>query len=111
MRNGVCATVQSGYQSIIFEGDNQVFIQAIKREVHIPWEIQMVVEDTKIFLSFYRQVYIQHIFREENRAADWLAKFGLSISSSILWLSIPCLSFLSILIENNKGRTLRRRAI
>jgi len=30
MQNGVRATIQAGYQSIVLEGDNQMFIKALK---------------------------------------------------------------------------------
>jgi len=95
---------------MIPEGDNQVLIKALKGEIQTPWEIQTLIADTKKYLALANVVHIQHIFREGGRVADWVAKFGLTSCSYILWVSIPCVSLLSILIEDNLGRTLERRA-
>ena len=62
MRNGVQVAVQAWYRSIVLEGDNQVLIKALRREVGIPCEIQTITEDRKMYLNSYNQVYIQHIF-------------------------------------------------
>jgi len=46
-----------------------------------------------------------------NRVVDWLVKFSLFISSSILWSFIPCISFLSILTGDNLDRILKKELL
>lgn len=110
VRNGVRTAVHAGCRSIVLEYYNQVLIKARRGGVQIPWEIQTLVEDTNIYLNSCNRVYIQHIFKGGNRATEWLARFGLSISSSILRIFVPCVSFLPILIKDNLCRTLEKRA-
>jgi len=59
---------------------HDIYNFALRQEVQIPWKIQMSVEDIKIYLSSCSQVFIQHVFREANHVANWIAKFGLFIS-------------------------------
>ena len=58
------------------------------------------------------QCLFQHTYREGNLAADWMAKYGCVVrSTSIFSISFPSnREFLSILMNDNLGRTLERRA-
>lgn len=51
MHNGVHVIIQAEYRSIVLKGDNQVLIKAIKGDIHIPFEMQTLVEDTKDLLQ------------------------------------------------------------
>ena len=79
LRNGLRATVDTGFCRILIESDNQILIQAIKGVIQPPWEIQVLVQDIIHFIKSCIHVDVSHIFREANRAADWLAKLGLSL--------------------------------
>ena len=41
IRNGVCAAIETGYRSLVLEGDNEVLIKALRGEVQIPWVIKL----------------------------------------------------------------------
>ena len=47
LRNGVHATILTGYRSMVLEGGNQVLIKALKGEIQTLWEIQTLVVDAK----------------------------------------------------------------
>jgi len=79
MRNGVRAALEAGFNNIHIEGDNKILIQAVQGRIQPPWEIQVLVQDILYYLQNYNHVIVHHIFREGNRAADWLAKLGLSL--------------------------------
>jgi len=51
-----------------------------------------------------------HIYREDNMAADWMAKYGYSLRSHSLSIfsSPPCHDFFLLLVDDNLGRTLER---
>ena len=66
MCDDVHAIVQSGYRVSVLEGDSQVFIKALRGEIQTSWEIQTLVEDTKLYLNFCIQVLVHHIFEKEN---------------------------------------------
>ena len=98
------------FKNIHVEGDNKILIQAIQDLIEAPWQIQTLVQNIKTYLQECNSVIITHIFREGNSAADWVAKRGLSIKSSLVWDEVPHRDLLLILSADNLGRTLERRA-
>ena len=110
MCNGLKAVIQARFMDIHIEGDNRILIQAVKGQIQIPWKIQVLVQDITIFLDRFNQVIINHIFRQGNSVADWLAKFRVSIPSITVWNLVPPLDPRRFLIEDNLGRALERRA-
>jgi len=110
MRNGIKAAVRLGFKNIHVEGNNQILIRAIKDQIEAPWQIQTLVQDIKTYLQECHNVIITHIFRKGNFAANWVAKCGLSVQSTLVWDEIPNRDLLFILSANNLGRILERRA-
>uniref|UniRef100_A0A7C9DB70 RNase H type-1 domain-containing protein n=1 Tax=Opuntia streptacantha TaxID=393608 RepID=A0A7C9DB70_OPUST len=110
MRNGIKAAVHSGFQNIHVEGDNKTLIQALTDRIDVPWLIHTLVQDIKLYLQQCNNVIITHIFREGNHAADWVAKQGLSLRSTVVWNEVPHRDLMLILEADNLGRTLERRA-
>ena len=109
LRNGLRAAVEAGFSKVIIEGDNQILIQAIQGLIQPPWEIQVLVQDIHYHIQSCVYAIVTHIFREANRAADWLAKLGLSLSSTIVWNQVSNRDFLCILHQDNLGYTLARK--
>ena len=111
MRNGIQAAIQAGYVNLQIEGDNQILIHAIQERIQPPWEIQTLVQNILAYIQLCNNIVIYHIFKEGNRTADWVAKAGHSILSKIVWHVVPHRDLLSILCEDNLGRTLRRMTV
>ena len=109
MRNGIRAAVAAGFSNIHIEGDNKTLIQAVQGYIQSPWEIQVLVQDILYFFQKCNHVIVNHIFREGNRAADWLAKVGLSLPSARVWNQPSHIDLQRILREDNLGYTLARR--
>ena len=103
------AAITAGFTNIHIEGDNKILIQAVQGRIQAPWEIQVLVQDIHYYLQTCNHVIINHIFREGNRAADWLAKLGLSLSFPLVWSQIQHCELSCILMEDNLGFTLARR--
>ena len=101
--------VEAGFSNIHIERDNKILIQAVQGRIQPPWEIQVLVQDIIYFLQKCNHVIVHHIFREGNRAADWLAKLGLSLPSARVWNQTPHIDLQCILSEDNLGYTLARR--
>jgi len=110
MRNGMKPALQGGFKNIHVEGDNKILIQVINDQIEAPWQIQTLIQDIKTYLQECNSVIITHIFQEENFAADWLAKRGLSLQSTLVSDEVPHMDLLLILSVDNLGRTLERRA-
>jgi len=112
MRDGISAALQAGYRKIQVEGDNQIVIRAIQKLIHTPWQIASILQDIWNLITSCESISFQHTYREGNMAADWMAKFGCSLRCHYLstFTSPPCRDFLLLLVEDNLGRTLERRA-
>lgn len=109
MRNGIKAVAKAGFTNIHIEGDSRILIQAVKRQIQVPWAIQVLVQDINYFLERFNNVVVYHIFRQGNSAADWLAKFGLTIHSTNVWNLVSHGDLGRILFEDNLGRALEKR--
>jgi len=64
---------------MIIEGDNNTVIEALQSISYVPWQIATILEDVRLSLTMTNCTIINHIFREANQAADWLAKTGHSV--------------------------------
>jgi len=86
-------------------------IQALKGKIQVSWQISNIIEDTHTWQIQGIQLIVTHIFREANIAADWLSKFGHSITAP--FSSDVCFSpFLRVILtEDVIGCTLVRRDI
>ena len=107
--NGLHAAVDAGFCRILIESDSQILIQAIKGVIQFLWEIQVLVHDINHFIQSCIHVEVSHIFREANRAADWLAKLGLSLSSTCVWNQFTNRDFLCIIRQDSLGYPIERR--
>jgi len=82
MRDGILLAIQAGFQHILVEGDNKLVIQAAVGASRAPWHIHQILQDINNRRSMGIKITFKHIYHEANRAADWLARFGHSISHS-----------------------------
>lgn len=78
-----------------------MLIQEIKVQIQVHWEIQVLVRDIENYIRLCNNVFITHIFRQWNYAADWLAKLGLSLHSTTTWIEVSHRNLLNILHEDN----------
>ena len=65
-----------GLDSIILEGDCLTVINAALRFGQGPWEIDLLISDVRNCLAGFREVRINHVFREANQAVDRVASLG-----------------------------------
>ena len=110
MRDGIKAAVDLGFKHIIVKGDNKFLIQSIIGKVKILWEIQTIIDDIRLFIERQVSISFYHIFLESNMVADWMAKYASSSQASTPFSSPIFRDSLYILINDNVGRTLERRA-
>jgi len=86
-----------------------VIIEALKGISGTPWQLKHIIEDVQEMLNQVEMVTINHIFREANMAADWLSKYGHSISGSILATDCRDPELRIIVRDDMLGRTLVSR--
>ena len=63
--------------------DNMIIIGALQGKTKTPWQICNVIWYIQVLLRHEDNVSIHHIYREANMAADWLSKFGHSITGML----------------------------
>ena len=112
MRDGIRSALQAGFHQVEVEGDNRIVLQAVQKQIAVPWQIGPIIEDIWNMLPGCETISFKHIYHEGNMAADWMAKHGCLIRRhSLTTFPIPpSRDFLSILVDDNLGRTLVRRA-
>ena len=76
VRDGLKSALEAGYRHIEVEGDNQVVIHALQGKITPPWQIAPIIEDIRNLSAGVTDISFHHIYREGNRAADWMAKIG-----------------------------------
>ena len=108
---GVILAHRTGYTEIAIEGDNLIVIQALKGEGRISWQILNIIKDIQLSIRGDVQVTITHIFRETNMVADWLSKFGHSITDTFMTDLCFSLCLNQITADDFIGRTLMRRGV
>ena len=112
MRDGISTAIQAGFRRLEVEGDNQIVIKAVQKQIQVPWQIAPILEDIWNMTTCCESILFKHVYGEGNMAADWMAKYGCVVRSHSLSLffSPPCRQFLYLLVDDNLGRTLARRA-
>ena len=79
MRDGIHAALQTGFRRIEVEGDNQIVLKAVQKQIYTPWQIAPILEDIWNMISSCELISFTHIYREGNMAANWMAKYGCSL--------------------------------
>lgn len=81
---------QEGYAPLICESDSRSALSLIQDGVHQLHPLQAVVTSIHQLVAHPWQVTFQHVFREGNECADWLAKHGANMDSTLdIWDACP----------------------
>jgi len=70
MRDGIRIALQAGFRQMEVEGDNRIVLQAVQKQIPVPWQIAPIIEDIWNMLSSCEIISFKHIYREGNMAAD-----------------------------------------
>ena len=79
LRKGVKKVNELGFKEIEIEGDNLCIIRTMKNQWTCPWEIEIVITNTKLDLLSFSSVSFRHIFRDFNIVVDRAALLAHSI--------------------------------
>ena len=64
------------FRHIFIEGDNLLIINLLQEKSSCPWKIRLLMDDIKKMRSHFEHVDSRHVYREANRAADYVASLG-----------------------------------
>jgi hypothetical protein len=70
---------------IIFKGDSQVVVEALKGERGVRGDFVNITTDTRCLLDFFTNWQVQHVRRTENVAAHRLARMGVIQNVTKVW--------------------------
>lgn len=72
LQHGICMALKEGITDLLIEGDNLLVVNAVKGIWQPSWEIDYVIEDIRLHVKKFKSCDIKHIYREANKAADWM---------------------------------------
>jgi hypothetical protein len=92
---------------LIVESDSKILIDIVTNNYKFSGVVPTLVQRIRNLLALDWRVQFRHTWREDNRCADWLANFSLSLDSLVkIWTRIqskfihwfpcfssPCISF------------------
>lgn len=67
-----------GFRRLYIEGDSFCVI-VFRWEIVNLWSISNIIRDTRMFLRNCGVINMNYIFKEENRAVDWIVNEGYKI--------------------------------
>lgn len=82
---GIQIALKLNFPRIWIESDSQIVVDSLLGKHATPWQIQQSCWRIKGSLRGFEKWEISHSWREANRAADHLAKAGLTRSDVVLW--------------------------
>ena len=110
MKDGLKTAIDAGYRRIEVKGDNQVVINAIQVWTSPAWRIAAIIENIRNLIKECDSISFNHIYREGNMAADWVAKYRctLRLTSLSCFSYPPSRDLLYILTYDYLGRSIAR---
>ncbi|KAK9285069.1 hypothetical protein L1049_024254 [Liquidambar formosana] len=98
IRDGLQLAWSMGYCHVILQLDAQIVISLLTQQMaSTPWHLTLVT-DCKSLLQRDWQVQIQHVYREANKCADLLEKYGTSQATNFVILNEPPSDLVAILL-------------
>ena len=80
LRDGLQLCRQLNIGAVVIELDAKSLVEVLNKSSYCNTVISPLLDDCKLLIDQFPQVRVQHIFREANKCADRLAKFGLAQS-------------------------------
>ena len=100
--------LQRNFSANIVEIDAKALVDALNSPSLRNSVISPIFEDCKQLILQIPQVRINHVYREANICADWLANFGHSQSLDFILFSAPPVSLLPSVEADRSGRWCNR---
>ena len=76
LKAGLQEAIRLQIKKIEIEGDNLCVIRALQGLWSCPWDVEMIISDSRLDLCYFDKIHIRHVFREINCVADRLTHLG-----------------------------------
>ena len=80
LRDGLQLCCHLNIGAVVIELDAKSLVDVLNKSSYCNTVISPLLDDCKLLIDQFPQVRVEHIFREANKCADRLAKFGLAQS-------------------------------
>ncbi|GLJ29202.1 hypothetical protein SUGI_0575960 [Cryptomeria japonica] len=108
MARGIKLCVEQGYNMVEVEGDSQIIINAVMQQNIPNWKLQQYLDDIRQNLMQIQQYKVAHVYREANKATDWLANMGVKADRETKFIKLDGWSDDIITIVRNDFETGKR---
>ena len=103
--------IQAVFQQIVVECQNKMVIQVAQGFSRVSWLIHYLLKDIQCWKEAVIQLLFNHTFREANTAADWVAKFGNTISHPLIVETCLSPEFQATIVEDVVRRSFVRKGV
>nr|CAD1844695.1 unnamed protein product [Ananas comosus var. bracteatus] len=103
--------IKRGISKAIVEIDSQNLFSYVSSQIEPPWRLQNIIDRCTSLAKHLQQCIFVKIYREANRAADYLASHALNSRSKLVFdptSDLP-IDFVRILFEDSAGRVFLRK--
>ena len=109
LQQGLRLALQHNIQHLHIESDNLMVINSVKGLWSPPWQIAHLIQDIQQLLQSFSSSTIRHVYREANKATDWVANVGHLVESQFTIDDCTNFALHSILVHDRVGAPLVRR--
>lgn len=100
-----------GFKNVIIEGDSKLIMDILNDVAAPPWEIKNIIDRCKLIKNLFTICWVQHVYREGNRAADCAANVALGCRGWTWWTNGNLSPPLKDVILNEKFENEYQRCI
>ncbi|KAA3472034.1 non-LTR retrotransposon transposase [Gossypium australe] len=108
IHSGLNLAWDRGIRQGILESDSELALSWLKREPDRTHKFAHLIRECRHILSRPWTIQTRHIYREGNRVADWLAKFGISLPLGTHHFNTPPRGVTGIMLDDAAGYAVPR---
>ncbi|KAK7821734.1 putative ribonuclease h protein [Quercus suber] len=105
IRDGLARCCHLSLQAVEVEVDASVAVSLLSQDVHTNGEFSSLIDDCRNLMKNIHQVWLKQCFREANRCADALAKFGTTMEEDFTMFESPPVFIINLLHSDKMGLT------
>ena len=109
LQQGLRLALQHNISHLQIKGDNLMVINAVKGLWSPPWQIAHIIQNVQQLLHSFSSSAIRYVYREANKAADWMANVGHLVESQFTIDDCTHFALKTILVNDKVGAPLVRR--
>lgn len=103
LQDGLLLCLQTHAQAVIVEMDSKVIVDTFSTYVETSNTVSAIMEDCKHLVAQIPQVRFNHVYREVNKCADFLAKLGASLDVDFNVFSCPPVDLFNLWEAHARG--------